>query len=132
MLLEEERPALRALPPQRFEARRVAGGRANSLALVRFDCNSYSVPTTYAHQNVTVVGGVEQVKIICRDHLVASHPRDWGRERVHFDPRHYLALLERKPGALDFARPLENWYLPAGGDTRRRRLEAELDHQGTR
>jgi len=132
VLLEEERPALRALPPQRFEARRVVSGQADSLSLVRFDRNSYSVPTAYAHQDVTVVGGIEQVKIVCRDHLVATHPRYWGREHVEFEPRHYLALLERKPGALDFARPLEGWQLPECFDILRRRLEAELDHQGTR
>jgi transposase len=132
VLLEEERSALRVLRPQRFEARRVTGGRANSLALVRFDRNSYSVPTAYAHQEVTVVGGVEQVKIVCRDHLIATHPRDWGREQLRFDPRHYLALLERKPGALDFARPLEGWQLPGCFNILRRRLEAECDHQGTR
>jgi transposase len=132
VLLEEERSVLRALPPQRFEARRVAGGQADSLSLVRFDRNSYSVPTAYAHQNVTVVGGIEEVRIVCRDHLVATHPRHWGREHVQFEPRHYLALLERKPGALDFARPLEGWQLPRCFDILRRRLEAELDHLGTR
>ena len=26
--------------------------------------------------------------------------RDWKKEQVHSDPVHYLALLERKPGAL--------------------------------
>ncbi len=51
---------------------------------------------------------------------------------MQFDPRHYLALLERKPGALDFARPLEGWELPRCFDILRRRLEADLDHQGTR
>jgi transposase len=132
ILLEEERSALRQLPRQRFEARRVASGQADSLSLVRFDRNSYSVPTRYAHQHVTVVGGVERVRIVCRDHVVAEHTRDWGRERVRFDPLHYLALLERKPGALDFARPLEGWQLPRCFDILRRRLEAELDQQGTR
>jgi len=132
VLLEEERSALYALPKHRFEARRVASGQADSLSLVRFDRNSYSVPTANAHQDVTVVGGVQEVKIVCRDQLVATHPREWGRERVQFDPRHYLALLERKPGALDFARPLEGWQLPRCFDILRRRLEAELDHQGTR
>ncbi len=132
VLLEEERSALLALPKQRFEARRIVGCRADSLSLVRFDRNSYSVPTAYAHQNVTVIGGIEQLRIVCRDQLVATHPRCWGREHVQFDPRHYLALLERKPGALDFARPLEGWQLPRCFDILRRRLEAELDHQGTR
>ena len=44
---------------------------------------------------------------------------------------HYLALLERKPGALDFARPLENWALPESVLLLRRRLEAKLGHMGT-
>ena len=111
VLLEEERPALLALPPQRFEARRVASGQADSLSLVRFDRNSYSVPAAYAHQDVTVVGGVEEVRIVCRDHLIATHPRHWGREHVEFEPRHYLALLERNPPA---SSPIRNVRRPAG------------------
>jgi transposase len=102
--LEEERPAWLALPKQTFEARRVESARVDSLSLVRFDGNSYSVPTEYAHQTVTVVGGIDQLRIVCRDRVIARHVRDWGREHVQFEPRHYLALLERKPGALD-ARP---------------------------
>jgi len=130
--LEEERPALLPLPRQSFEARRVAVAKVDSQALVRFDNNSYSVPTTYAHQPVTVVGGTEWVRIVCRHRVIAWHRRDWGREQVHFDPRHYLALLERKPGALDFARPLEHWQLPTCFHILRRRLEAQLGHDGTR
>lgn len=51
--------APRALPPQRFEARRVASGRADSLSLVRFDRNSYSVLTACAYEDVTVVAGID-------------------------------------------------------------------------
>ncbi len=47
-------------------------------------------------------------------------------------PLHYLALLERKPGAIDFARPLESWKLPDCFAILRRRLEADLGHRGTR
>jgi len=130
--LEEERPALLKLPRQSFEARRVATAKVDSQALVRFDSNSYSVPTDYAHQAVTVVGGIDQVRFVCRHRVIARHRRHWGRQQVQFDPRHYLALLERKPGALDFARPLEHWQLPACFHLLRRRLEAQLDHDGTR
>ena len=42
------------------------------------------------------------------------------------------ALLQRKPGALDFARPLEEWTLPGCFALLRRRLEGELDSKGTR
>ena len=90
-----------------FEPRRVEQRRANSLSLVRFDRNDYSVPTAFAHHELTVTGGIEQVAISSGTELVATHPRDWGAEHTAYDPRHYLALLERKPGAFDFARPLE-------------------------
>ncbi len=56
----------------------------------------------------------------------------WSKEQISFDPRHYLALLERKPGALDHARPLEGWDLPACFAHLRRRLEADLGSAGTR
>jgi len=64
--------------------------------------------------------------------VVARHARHWGKEHISFDPLHYLALLERKPGALDFARPLEGWELPDCFAVLRRRLEADLGHGGTR
>ena len=64
--------------------------------------------------------------------MIARHPRHWGKEHTTFDPIHYLALLERKPGAIDFARPLEHWELPECFATLRRRLEADLGDQGTR
>ena len=45
---------------------------------------------------------------------------------------HYLALLERKPGGLDHARPLEKWELPSCFTVMRRRMETEPDGLGTR
>jgi hypothetical protein len=69
--------------------------------------------------------------MIAQDRVVARHRRCWEKERVIFDPLHYLALLERKPGALDHARPLEGWDLPPCFALLRRRLEAQ-DEKGTR
>jgi transposase len=131
-LLEEERPALLALPGEAFVAARVEQRSVNSLSLVRFDADDYSVPTAYAHHQVTVVGMVDTVRLVFGDRVVASHRRHWGREQVTYDPVHYLALLERKPGALDFAAPLEGWELPVCFGILRRRLEAEFGGQGTR
>ena len=131
-LLTAEQAGFLSIPPQEFEARRVKPAQANSLSLVRFDCNDYSVPTQYAHHLVTVIGGIEEVRLVVGDHLVACHPRHWGKEHTEFNPVHYLALLERKPGALDYARPLENWELPECWALLRRRQEAELEKYGTR
>jgi len=130
--LEEERSAMLALPKQSYEARRVEQRRSDSLSLVRFDGNSYSVPVRYAHRPMTVVAGIDEVRLVADNHLVAKHRRCWGKEHTEYDPVHYLALLERKPGALDFARPLDGWNLPGCFDLLRRRLEAQLDHKGTR
>jgi hypothetical protein len=112
VLLEEERLAMLLLPRNPFEARRTEPCQASSLSLVRFDCNDYSVPTQYAHQAVMVIGGIEKVRFVVRDEVVAEHLRDWDKENVHYDPVHYLALLERKPGALDFGKPFDDWDLP--------------------
>ncbi len=74
---------------------------------MRFDRNDYSVPSAFAHHEVTAIGGIEKVRFLVGTEVVATHRRSWSKEQVSFDPRHYLALLERKPGALDVARPLE-------------------------
>ena len=131
-LLATERASLRPLPASGFEARRVELAQANSLSLVRFDENDYSVPTAYAHQPITVVGGLDEVRLVCRDRLVARHRRHWGSEHVTFDPVHYLALLERKPGAFDHARPLAEWELPEAFAVLRRRFEAAWGETGVR
>ena len=130
--LEADRAAMLALPTSGFEVRRVEQCSANSLSLVRFDRNDYSVPTGFAHHGVTCLGGIDEVRILCGTDVVATHVRSWDKEGVFFDFRHYLALLERKPGAFDFARPLEGVQLPECLKTLRRRLEADLGHCGTR
>lgn len=50
--------------------------------------------------------------------------------RPIYNPLHYLALLERKPNALDQAAPLQNWELPEDFEHLRRLLEARMDKQG--
>jgi len=131
-LLIEDQAAFLPLPKQPFEARRIEQASADSQSLVRFDTNSYSVPVKYAHRQVTVVATVEEVRLVYEDRLVARHPRCWRKEQYIFEPVHYLALLEQKPGGFDHARPLENWQLPDCFALLRRRLETEHGGPGTR
>lgn len=132
-LLAEEKAEFLPLPTCPLEACRTQSGRASSLSLMRFRDNDYSVPVAYAHHELVVKGFVERV-LICTKFgvVIASHPRCWDKERTVFDPRHYLALLERKPGALDFAEPLAEWKLEPCFDAMRRRLEARDPREGTR
>lgn len=131
-LLREDQATFLPLPKQLFEARRVVDRTVDSQSLVRFDDNEYSVPVPYAHRKLIVVATVEEVRLVYEDRLVAKHARSWDREKIFFEPIHYLALLERKPGGIDYARPLENWQLPDSFALLRRRLEAADTQYGTR
>ena len=131
-LLGAEQSSLLPLPAEAFVAARVEPRCVDSLSLVSFDANQYSVPTEFAHHQATIVATVDTVRIVVGDRVAATHRRCWGREQVFYDPVHYLALLERKPGALDFAAPLEDWDLPVCFGVLRRRLEAEFGGSGTR
>ena len=70
--------------------------------------------------------------ICCGTEVIARHPRSYDREDFVFDPLHYLALLERKIGALDQAAPLAGWELPEAFATLRRLLEARMGKRGKR
>jgi transposase len=131
-LLQDDSAAFLPLPQRPFESRRVADGTVNSESLVRFETNDYSVPVRYAHRKVIVVATVDEVRFVYEDRLLARYPRCWEREKVFFDPVHYLALLERKPGGFDHAKPLEQWNLPECFALLRRRMEAEDAKSGTR
>ena len=131
-LLTEDRDAFLPLPKQPFEARKLDTACADSQSLVRFDTNSYSVPVKYAHRKITIIATVEEVRLAYQDRLIARHRRCWRKEQFVFEPVHYLALLERKPGGFDHARPLENWQLPECFALLRRRLEAQHGGPGTR
>lgn len=93
-------------------------------------CEGPKVAVRWAHHKVTAIGDCHQVRVVCRDVFVATQPRDWGRERVYCNPVHNMALLERRPGADNFAAPLEEWNLPPCFGILRRKLEADWPMPG--
>ncbi len=127
-----DRAGLMALPPAPFDACDRQGTRVNSQSLVRYRSNDYSVPVAYGHQEVWIRGYVHAVVIGCGAEIIARHPRSYDREDLVFDPIHYLALLEKKIGALDQAAPLVGWDLPEEFATLRRLLEARMGKAGKR
>ena len=124
--------AFQGLPTTPYGAREKKGGRVNSLSLVRYRGTDYSVPTAYGHREVLIRGYVHEVVISCGAELIARHVRSYEREDFVFNPLHYLALLERKIGALDQAAPLAGWELPEEFATLRRLLEARMGKRGKR
>lgn len=130
--LVADQAAFRALPAVPLEACEIRGARVSSTALVRYRDNDYSVPTAYGFRDVTVKGFVEEVVILNGAEAIARHRRSYGRGDLVFDPLHYLALLEQKPGALDQAAPLQGWDLPEQFGQLRRLLETRMERRGTR
>ncbi len=131
-LLAEDQAAFLDLPATPFDACKKVSTTVDRLSLVRFDCNDYSVPIRFAHHTVVVKGYTDQVCVFRQDLMIAEHTRIWDKEGIAFNPVHYLELLERKPGALDHAKPLHDWELPESFSLLRIRLEDEGRAQGTR
>ena len=107
----------RELPATPFEPCHKVATKVSSLSLVRYRTNDYSVPTRYGFRDVLVKGFVDEVVIFCDGVEIARHTRSYARDDFVFEPRHYLALLEQKPGALDQAAPLQGWIMPADAST---------------
>jgi transposase len=64
--------------------------RVNSMCLVRFDRNAYSVESSYANALVTLRIYSTCIEVYADGKLIGHHRRQFGREHVSFDPLHYL------------------------------------------
>jgi transposase len=122
--------ALSGIPEGLFEPCEKKPAKVSSTGLARYRMNDYSVPTRFAFQNVLVKGFVDEVVIVAGAEIIARHQRIYDRDQFVFDPKHYLALLEQKPGALDQAAPLQSWTLPEGFQRIRRLLEGRMGNRG--
>jgi transposase len=110
----EEQAAATALPLHRFDACVIYPARpVDKYQTVAFDTNRYSVPRPFAFQMVTVKGYVDQVVIVSEGEVIAVHTRSLERGTIVPDPIHYLATLDRRPGALDHSPIYRDWKLPA-------------------
>ena len=83
--------------------------RLNPYSQAQFETNRYSVPVNQARRTVTLKAYPFHIEIWNETELLARHPRCYDREQDVLDPLHYLPLLEQKPGALDFAKPIRRW-----------------------
>lgn len=131
-LFSEERSALLPLCDTDFEARRTEQHTANSLSLIRFDRNDYSVPSQHAYKEFEVIGGIDTVRFVVDGEVVAVHERDWGVKGTHYNPLHYLAALRKRPNSLDFGAPFADWHLSKEFGVLRKRLESKAGSQGKR
>jgi len=107
-----ERGYLLALPVSPFDGYTESNPRVSSQLLVNFDRNRYSVDAMAVRKTVTVRAYADRVVVVWNDTVVGVHMRHLGRDKTIYDPWHYLAVLERKPGALRNGAPFKQWDLP--------------------
>ena len=63
--------------------------------------------------------------------LIASHRKCYLKEQYILDPRHYIKLLERKPGSLDNSRAFKGQPWGEDFEFMRRELEYRYGSEGT-
>ena len=108
----EEKAKLLALPVSPFDGYQETVVRVTSQLLISFDRNRYSVNAMAVGKTVSVRAYADRIVIVRNDTVVGVHRRHLGRDKVIYDPWHYLAVLERKPGALRNGAPFKRWDLP--------------------
>ncbi len=106
-----EQPHLMPMP-SRFDGYVEVLARVSSTCLVTVKRNRYSVPCEYAGQRVSVRLYPEHIVIGADAQIVADHVRSLDRDQVTYDWRHYVPLLERKPGALRNGAPFAGMPAP--------------------
>lgn len=79
--------------------------RVSPTCLVHFERNRYSVPASFANRPVSLRAYPERIVIAAEGQILCEHARVIDRShhlpgRTVYDWRHYLAVIQRKPGAL--------------------------------
>ena len=122
----EEKGHLLPLPVSPFDGYQESVVRVTSQLLISFDRNRYSANAMAVGKTVTVRAYADRIIIVRNDTVVGMHRRHLGRDKVIYDPWHYLAVLERKPGALRNGAPFKRWDLPEAMSEVRTMLEGRL------
>ena len=97
--LEDEQPHLMPMPGQ-FDGYVELAVRVSSTALIHFQRNRYSVPCEHAHTVASLRVYPFELVVVVGEAVVARHTRCFERDRTHYDWQHYIAIVQRKPGAL--------------------------------
>ena len=123
----EEKQKLLALPVSPFDGYQENASRVSPQLLISFDRNRYSVDAMAVGKTVSVRSYANKISIVMNGIVVGSHRRHLGRDKVIYDPWHYLTVLEKKPGALRNGAPFKQWDLPESMGEVRAILEKHTD-----
>jgi transposase len=78
--------------------------RVSPTCLITFERTRYSVPSSFANRPVSLHSYPDYLEVIAEGESIAVHQRVFNRKHdpiaTVYDWRHYLSVLQRKPGAL--------------------------------
>ncbi len=99
-----EKAALMPTPPA-FDGFVEQSKRVSPTCLINFERNRYSVPASFANRPVSLRIYPDRLVVAAEGRIVCEHARVIQRAhklppRTIYDWRHYLAVIQRKPGAL--------------------------------
>jgi hypothetical protein len=135
--MAEERPHLLPLLAEGFEiTETLYPVIVDGYGRVKVKGNWYSTPL-YPGSRVTVRVWPAHIEVSFNGRVSARHERSYGHGQHLLNLEHYLDVLEKKPGAMRNATPLQQWReagrWPACMDTIWQRLEARHGRaKGTR
>ena len=100
----EEQAALMPLPVA-FDGFVELSKRVSPTCLISFDRNRYSVPASFANRPVSLRIYPARLVVAAEGNILCEHARVIQRShtlpaKTIYDWRHYLAVVQRKPGAL--------------------------------
>ena len=110
-VLEQERAELMPIPTP-FDGYVERSAKVSSTCLVAVARNRYSVPCELAGQRVSTRLYTSRVEIATDEAIVASHARVADEGHICYDWQHYIALIQRKPGALRNGAPFADMPAP--------------------
>jgi transposase len=102
--LEDERPLMMPVPSA-FDGFIEHSKRVSSTCLITFEHNRYSVPASFANRVISLRVYPVRLVIVAEAQVIAEHLRVFCRDKrppghTVYDWRHYLSVVQRKPGAL--------------------------------
>jgi len=87
--------------------------RVSSICLITHEHNRYSVPASFANRPVSLRVYAERLVVVAEAQVIAVHERVFSRDhsapgKTIYDWRHYLSVVQRKPGALRNGAPFQD------------------------
>ncbi|WNO05737.1 IS21 family transposase [Rhodoferax mekongensis] len=110
-VMQDERSRLMALP-KAFDGYVEQPLRVTSTALIHFQRNRYSVPCEWVNTVVSLRAYPEFLRVVDSHGEVVDLVRSFERDQTFYDWRHYISLIERKPGALRNGAPFKTMPEP--------------------